>query len=260
MSICARRSSDDELAQPRLTVAEVEAVEPLLGFALAARDGVERLFHRGGEVVVDEVREVTFEQLHLRERLPRGNERGALLEHVVAGEDRLDHRHVGRRATDAALLELLHQRRLGEARRRLRGVTRGTQFRARAPSAAPASGGSKRLAVFELGLGVVGTFDVGAQVPGELDGAAARLERDLFARGRRGPEPQGDATDAGVGHLRRDGALPDEVVEAPLVVGAQLAADVVGGAHPFARRPDGLVRLLRVLHLAAVRRAAASGR
>ena len=130
MSICARRSSDTSSRKPGLAVAEVERVEPLLGFALAARDGVERLFHRGGEVVVDEVREVTFEQLHLRERLPRGDERGALLEHVVAGEDRLDHRHVGGRSTDAALFELLHQRRFGEARRRLRGVTGGTQLRA----------------------------------------------------------------------------------------------------------------------------------
>ena len=65
-------------------------------------------------------------------------------------------------------------------------------------------------------------------------------------------EAEGDAADAGVGHLRRDGALPDEVVETALVAAAELARDVVDGAHGVARGADRLVRLLRVLHLAAV--------
>ena len=84
MSIVREVLLGDELAKPGCAVAEVEGVEPLLGFALAARDRVERLFHRRGELVVDEVREVALEQLHLRERGPRRHERVALLPHVVA--------------------------------------------------------------------------------------------------------------------------------------------------------------------------------
>ena len=130
-----------EVAQADLAVAEVEGVEPLLGFALAARDRVERLLHRRGELVVDEVGEVALEQLHLGERGPRGDERAALLEHVVAAEDGLDHRRVRRRASDAAVLELLHQARLGVARRRLGGVTRRRAARGTRPSSPSSSGG-----------------------------------------------------------------------------------------------------------------------
>ena len=112
----------DQIAQTHLAVAEVEGVQPLFGFTLAARDRVERFFHHRGELVVDEVAEVALEQLHLGEGRPRGNERASLLEDVVAPEDRLDDRRVRRRATDAAFLELLDQAGLGVARRRLRRV------------------------------------------------------------------------------------------------------------------------------------------
>src|SRR5262249_8602182 len=117
----------DELAQPRGAVAEVERVEPLLGLTLATRDRVERLLHRRGEVEVDEMGKVSFQQLLLRERSPRWHERAALLPHVVATKQRLDHARVCGRAADAALLELLHETRFGVSRGWLRAVSRCLQ-------------------------------------------------------------------------------------------------------------------------------------
>ena len=110
----------------------------------------------------------------------------------------------------------------------------------------------QRFAVLELGFGVVGAFDVRAEVTGELDGAARRLEHRGLAAGRGRGQTERDAPDAGVGHLRRDRALPDEVVEAALVGTAELTGDVVDGAHAVSRGADRLVSLLRVLDLAAV--------
>ena len=57
---------------------------------------------------------------------------------------------------------------------------------------------------------------------------------------------------ARVGHLARDGADPDQLVEA-LLVGVELGVHLVGRADAVAGGTDRLVRLLRVLHLAAER-------
>src|SRR5690606_22320958 len=67
------------------------------------------------------------------------------------------------------------------------------------------------------------------------------LRRDAHGRGRA----------ARVGHLRGDGALPDEVVELELVA-RELARDLLGGAEGVARGADRLVRLLRALGLRGV--------
>ena len=109
-----------------------------------------------------------------------------------------------------------------------------------------------RLAVLELGVGVVGTLDVRAEVARELDGAPAGVEHHRLAVARRRPQAEAHAPDPRIGHLRRHRALPNEVVEAVLVAAVQLAPEVVRGPHPLARRADRFVGLLRVLHLAAV--------
>ena len=81
---------------------------------------VEVVLHAGGERVVDEVGEVLLEQVRpTANALNDGTSARALLPDVPAVLDRLDGRRVGRRATDAQLLEPLDQRRLGEAGRRL---------------------------------------------------------------------------------------------------------------------------------------------
>src|SRR5215207_8304930 len=59
-----------ELLEAALPVAVVEVVQPVLGLALTSRDPVELFFHRRGEVVVDEVREVPLHELELGERRP----------------------------------------------------------------------------------------------------------------------------------------------------------------------------------------------
>ena len=51
---------------------------------------------------------------------------------------------------------------------------------------------------------------------------------------------------ARVGHLARDGADPDQLVQ-PSLVAVELGAHVVGGADAIARGADRFVRFLRVL-------------
>ena len=86
----------------------------------------------------------------------------------------------------------------------------------------------QRLAVVELGVGVVGALDVGPEVAGERDRAARRSPLGVAPVAPRVAARRTD-TDcaAGVGHLRGDRALPDQVVEAQLVA-AQLAASDSG--------------------------------
>ena len=60
-----------------------------------------------------------------------------------------------------------------------------------------------------------------------------------------------DRLAARIGHLRGDGALPDEVVEGCLVA-LELALHLLGGAEAVAGGADRLVGLLRVLDLAVV--------
>ena len=58
-----------------------------------------------------------------------------------------------------------------------------------------------------------------------------------------------DRLAGGVLHLRGDRALPDQLVQAQFVAGQ---AGLPGSAERVAGRADGLVRFLRVLHLAGV--------
>ena len=128
-------------------VAEVEAAQPRHPLRLAPGDLVERVLHLRGELVVDELAEVPLEQRDHREREEGGHQRGALLEHVAAVEDRPDDARVGRRAADLAVFELLDQRRLGVPGRRPGGVLGGREAQRGqrvAPRPAPAGGAPGR--------------------------------------------------------------------------------------------------------------------
>ncbi len=113
------------------------------------------------------------------------------------------------------------------------------------------SSGSRVSRSSRLGVGVVGALDVGPQVAGEGDRAPRRGELGVGV-GRGAGDAHGHGSPGGVGHLRGDRPLPDEVVE-PQVVARELPGQRVGGAEPVAGRADGLVGLLGVLDLAGVR-------
>ena len=104
-------------------VAVVELADEVDPLAFAARDLVEVLFHLRREADVDEIAEMLAQKLRDRERGEARHERLALPEHVAPADDRGDGRRVRRRPADAGPLELLDERRLGEARRRRRFVT-----------------------------------------------------------------------------------------------------------------------------------------
>ena len=113
----------DQLLEPFLAVgAEVEPAQPRDPLRLATGDLVERLLHLRGEVVVDQVLEVLLQQRDHGEGQERGDQRGALLEHVAAVQDRAHDRGVGGRPADRPVLQLLDQRGLGVAGRRAGGV------------------------------------------------------------------------------------------------------------------------------------------
>ena len=116
-SIDVGQPGRDLLLEPGFPVfafAEVEARQPRLGFFGTAGDAVEIIFHASGELVVDEVREVTFHHIDDRERSERRNQSRALLPHIAAVLDGADDRCVRRWSPDLELLQSLDQRGLGE--------------------------------------------------------------------------------------------------------------------------------------------------
>ncbi len=239
-----------EPLEARLAVPEVELAEPRHPLLAPARDLVEVVLHPGREPVVDVVAEVALHQVGDGERGPRRDEGTAPLPDE-ATLDRLHDRGVGGRPPDAELLEALHQGRLGVAGRRLGGVPRGLDALHRHPVPLGQIG-QQGLAVLEGGVGIVGALHVDPQVPGEGDGAPAGRHLGPLAAGRRRHQPHRDRPAGGVGHLRRQGALPDQLVQ-PQVGAGQLTGQLLRGAERLPRGADGLVGLLRVLGLAPVR-------
>ncbi len=236
-------------ARVQSLVATVEGPQVPDPVGLTHRDVVEAVLHAGREVVVDQPAEVLLQQPGHGEGRERRDQGRALLEHVLAPQDRVDDAGVGRRAPDATPLQLLDQGRFRQpggrlgrvlARRDLVGGEHVTLLERREDA----------LLVCERFVGVVGALDIGATVAGKRDRLAPRFEdrgqlsltdRDAHS-GREAP---------GVLHLTRDGALPDQLVEATFV-GTQLSLGLFDAPEAAAGRPDGLVRFLGVLDLALV--------
>ena len=105
--------------------------------------------------------------------------------------------------------------------------------------------------VLQLGVGVVGTLDVGPQEPRKGDRLARRREEHGLVGAGGGPQPQRNPPAPGVGHLGGHAPLPDQVVE-PGGVGVDLAGDLLRAAEPVTGGPDSFVGFLGVLHLAGV--------
>ncbi len=182
-----------------------------------------------------------------REGQPGRHQRGALLVDVAAVEDGADDRGVRRRPADLALLELADQRRLGVAGRRLRLVARRPE-RGRRHRVALVEGRQPGLAVVGVAL-VVAALDVRLEEAVEGDHPARGGEDHVLAGRGGAAEPDRDRTALGVGHLRGDGAHPDQLVEPELLPrepGLRRGAEVLTG------RPDRLVGLLGVLDLRGV--------
>ncbi len=224
---------------------------------LPAGDPVEVGLHRRREVVVDEPGEVLLHEPRDGEGQPAGHEGAAPVRDVAAVLDRPDRRRVGRRPADALLLHRLDEGRLRVARRRRRlvPVRLGPEDRERGTLAelgkAPLLLGDVLLAHRLL---LVATLLVCREEATEGDDRPARRQLDLsggrsLGEARRDLDGCGRA--AGVGHLRGDRALPDQLVEGELLA-AQLAGDLGGRAEPIPRGADRLVRLLRVLDLLLV--------
>ena len=98
---------------------------------------------------------------------------------------------------------------------------------------------------------VIDGLDVGLQETRERNGAPTGGEGSLTAiRGIAG-DPQAQRGPAGVGHLRGDGPLPDQFVQTE-PIGIELGVESARRGESLAGRPDRLVGLLGVLHLAGV--------
>ena len=236
----------------RLGVTEVEAVEPVCPVLRAGRDLVELVLHGRGEVVVHQRGERRLEQADDGECDPAGHQGTAPRVDVAAILDGLDDRRVRRRAPDTEVLHLLHQRRLGVAGGRIRGVAFGGDVR-----------DGQVVALVqprELLLGVVrhvaavrlaGHLHIGLEETGERDGAAGCGE--LARRAVVGGSGDGHLHRGSpcIRHLGGDGALPDQLVELELL-GVQLTVQLARRGESLASGADGLVRLLRILGLPGV--------
>ena len=223
------------LLEARRAVAEVERLQVVDVLLLAAADRVEVVFHLGGELVVDQAGQMLFQQLHDGERDPGRHQRAALLEHVVAGLNRVDDRGVRAGPADAALFERLGERRFAESARAAawcapwRSSRRTRALRRRRRSAASISWSASSAS------GVVAAFDVGPQVAGEVDRLAAHLEDAAFAFDRDRDPPA-----AGVGHLAGDRPLPDHVEQLEFVGARAALRSALGQLERMAGRANRL--------------------
>jgi hypothetical protein len=162
------------------------------------------------------------EQPRHRERGEARNQRFALPCHVAAPLNRSNGGGVSRRTTDAFFFEPLHQRRLGITRRRHRRMRlfveprdneTGVELIRRVNALAGCEFGKQRFLFVELRRRVVTALDIRAQISGELDRLPARGQDGGLAIGTRARDFDVGAQHARLGHLGRDGAFPDEVVD-----------------------------------------------
>ena len=237
-----------------LVVAEVKVGQHLDALRRAVGDLVEGLLHLRGELVVHQPREVLHQQPGNGEREPGRYQRRALLEHVVAARDGPDDRGVGGRPTDLQFLQLGYQRGFGVARRRLCLVSGGGHVvgaqalplgQLRQPALRVVALLARALTVWSF----LHRLHVGLQEAVEGDRAAAGGEGALLTRRGLSGDPHADRFPLSVGHLGGYGPHPDQLVE-PERVTAQTALG--RGPEGVTRGPDGLVRLLSVLHLGGV--------
>ena len=174
-----------------------------------------------------------------------GHEALALEAHIVAVLQHRDDAGVGRGPADAELLELAHQARLGKARRRLGEMLLGHDLAALERIARRHR--RQQAALVLVARRIVAAFLIELQETVEGHGLAGRAKAHAaVGRGEVGDHP----VEQRARHLARHGALPDQLVEAALVV-VEPAPDDLRRAREIGR-PDRLVRLLGVLGPGAI--------
>ena len=224
-----------------------EGVHHLAPIARSGGDVVEFLLQPGGEAGVDIVLEEADQERGDQPSPVLGDEAALIETDVFAVLQDGQDRGVGGGAADAEFLHFLDQAGLGVARRRLGEMLQRVDVAA----LQRVLGGHRRqhaVVVFSRGTGfrLVSVFAVELQEPVERDDGAVGAQglalavhdiHDNLIQFRRL-------------HLGRDGALPDQVVQAALVV-RQAVDDAVGRASGLGRA-DRLVRFLGVLDFADV--------
>ena len=228
---------------------EVEPVEPWDRLRYAAGDLVKVGFHSGGELVVNEVRKVFFEEGDHGEGAEGGNQSRALLPHIITALDCLHDRGVGGRPANTEFLKSLDQGGLGEPGRRLGGVALRSGFGDR-DLIAGGHLGENRLTGFVTRI-LVGLLHVGPAKALVGNHGATRSEDYMRPVGRPSRHADLGGIAEGVGHLGGDGALPDHLVD-PSFALWHLGSHGVGMAESVTRRADCLVGLLGVTNLLVV--------
>ncbi len=203
--------------------------------ALPPRDLVELFLHASREREVHVAPEVLDEKVGHDLGDGLGVEPALPDRDVAAVDDRRERRRIGGGTAHPELFERLHERRLGEARRRLREVLRGRDLR-----------NGCRVALGQRGkrpLGFLVALVAALRVhPAEAveEGAGRRCAQVVSAV----REVDRGCLQLLLGHLARQRALPDQAVQARLVT-AQRARERLRVARER-RGPDRLVGLLGV--------------
>ena len=147
----------------------------------AAGNVVELVLEIGGEAVFDIALEEALEERGDDAAAILGDEALLLEPHIVAVLQHLEDRGIGRGPADAELLELLHQARLGVARRRLGEMLLRLDRRRASSSSRSLSGGRRRPSSTLVGIVLVLVVEREEAVEG--DGRAGGAQVTLSSAG-----------------------------------------------------------------------------
>ena len=230
---------------------KVELLEPLRAGTHAASNFVEILFHLGSEGIVNQVCVVLLHETNNGERDPGWNECRPLRGDIAAVHDQAQNRCIGRGATNAELFQLLHQSCFGVTRRRRGVVALGLNISEDELLAFGHDGQlGFSLSILSVAL-FVRAFLIRVEEAAECDDSTAGGELHGVSRSRGCLGGHGGSLPLGICHLRSNSALPDQVVELPLVA-AQDILQFRRSLEGFTSWANSFVRFLSVLALARV--------
>ena len=226
-----------------------ELAQHLAPVHLAVGNLVQLFLEMGGEVVFDVARKIGLQESRHDAAAVFGNEALAVELHIVTALQDFNDAGIGRWPSDAEFLQLLDQARLGIARRRLGEMLLRNDLAALERLVLADVGQDAGVLVF-LAL-LVASFIVQRQEAVEAhDRTGGAQLHGLVGAG----DVDRHLVEHGAFHLARHGALPDQLVEAELVL-VQVCRHVLRRAEQVGRS-DRLVRLLGVLGLGGVEPAA----